>query len=772
MTQDFCQAKLQGRSFQGQDLTGADFSKADIRGANFTNAVLVGANFTDARAGLKPLAAIALILDTLLLATLAGLIGGFAASWIALTAEDPAIHNVLLEALLTSLFPTATFAGFCWIIVRRGIGETLGIVSVVMVVIAMVVAILIPTGSSADFKLAVMIARSIAIAGTGAALGLGAIAIAIARTHRAIMRVPLGGCAIGGAIAGAMVGAVNATVDSWEWILVTLMVMALAWLSVWVGQHAMQKDKRYLLIRRLAMSILCLGGTSFKGANLTDANFTQALLKSTNFRESTLLRTCWFQAQKLDQAQVEQTYLAHPQLQALVVFKQGKEQNYDRLSLRGLNLQEANLTDASFLGADLSEANLQNADLSRAKLVEAQFYRANLNSARLTGACIQDWAISTDTQLENIQCDYIYMRLPTKTDPDPWRKPDNRSEIFQPGDFADFIAPIVKTLDLYRQQNLDPRQIITPKSTLDLYHYQGIDPSAAAIALKQLSEQYPEAGLEVVTLEGRGDEKIRLQARVTGTADRSILSEEYFEKYEELTALPHSNLQSLLTAISEKDERIRSLENMVMTAVKSDKFYVETYYNLTESESKPAQKILILTANPHSTSPLRLNEEVREIETGLERSKMRDQFEVVSKWAVRTADLRRALLDHEPQIVHFSGHGAGTEGLILEDESGQTKLVSTEALVELFTLFKDKVQCVLLNACYSDTQAIAICQHIPYVIGMNRAIGDRAAIEFAVGFYDALGAGRSIEDAYRMGRVSINLEGIPESLTPVLKQKI
>jgi hypothetical protein len=54
---------------------------------------------------------------------------------------------------------------------------------------------------------------------------------------------------------------------------------------------------------------------------------------------------------------------------------------------------------------------------------------------------------------------------------------------------------------------------------------------------------------------------------------------------------------------------------------------------------------------------------------------------------------------------------------------------------------------------------------------MHQAIGNQAAIEFAVGFYDALGAGRSIEDAFKLGCIAIDLEGIPESLTPVLKKK-
>ncbi|BAY87947.1 hypothetical protein NIES267_74710 (plasmid) [Calothrix parasitica NIES-267] len=182
------------------------------------------------------------------------------------------------------------------------------------------------------------------------------------------------------------------------------------------------------------------------------------------------------------------------------------------------------------------------------------------------------------------------------------------------------------------------------------------------------------------------------------------------------------------------------------------------------------KKILLLSANPTNTSKLRLDEEVREIEAGLERAKGREEFEIISKLAVRTEDLRRALLDHEPQIVHFSGHGAGNDGLALENNSGQMQSVSAASLARLFKLFP-KIECVVLNACYSEVQAEAIYQHIDYVIGMNKAIGDKAAIKFAVGFYDALGAGRTIEDSFEFGCTSIDLESIPESSTPVLKSR-
>ncbi|MFB2892047.1 CHAT domain-containing protein [Aerosakkonemataceae cyanobacterium BLCC-F50] len=183
------------------------------------------------------------------------------------------------------------------------------------------------------------------------------------------------------------------------------------------------------------------------------------------------------------------------------------------------------------------------------------------------------------------------------------------------------------------------------------------------------------------------------------------------------------------------------------------------------------QTILILTANPQGTSQLRLDQEVRDIEQGLERAKQRDRFVVKSILAVRPRDIQRAMLDLNPSIVHFSGHGTGDEGLVFEDETGSAKLVDGEALAGLFELFAEQVECVVLNGCFSEVQAEAIRQHINYVIGMKKAIGDRAAIEFAVAFYDALGAGRTVEFAHKLGCAAIRLAGIPEQLTPILKKK-
>lgn len=121
-----------------------------------------------------------------------------------------------------------------------------------------------------------------------------------------------------------------------------------------------------------------------------------------------------------------------------------------------------------------------------------------------------------------------------------------------------------------------------------------------------------------------------------------------------------------------------------------------------------AKKILILAANPKDTKRLRLDQEVSSIEKGLERATRRDNFILKSKWAVTQADVRRAILDFKPNIVHFCGHGEGEKGIVFEDESGNSHFVSADALEGFFELFSDQIECIILNACYSTIQAQAI----------------------------------------------------------------
>ena len=162
-------------------------------------------------------------------------------------------------------------------------------------------------------------------------------------------------------------------------------------------------------------------------------------------------------------------------------------------------------------------------------------------------------------------------------------------------------------------------------------------------------------------------------------------------------------------------------------------------------------KVLFLASNPKNTQRLNLDEEAHSITEKIRAAKFRDVLELKTLWATRPDDLIQALLEHEPQIVHFSGHGSEMGEIVLMDDNGFEKTVDAKALRSLFTTLKDNIRVVVLNACYSEKQAQAIAEVIDCVVGMSTAIGDEAAIIFAASFYRAIGFGRSIKEAFDQG---------------------
>ena len=773
MAYEFHHTKLRNVDFRDKNLTGANFSHTDIRGADFSNAILIGANFSNAKAGLSTSKTITFGIFLLVVSLFAGLLAGYAGAFIGdlLSHASDAANAFGVIVLITLVILFIVVSGY-------GLGVTLAILTTVVSTMLVIALALFPENETGENLVIGAVFSTIALAGMLTGLINMAVAVAVAR----IMALPAPRTfttfmAVIGILLGVLFGVRtenNNTQASLMALVVALVVASLVGLitiifGIYIGWLAISGNNKYSLIKDLAVGIIARGGTNFRGANLTDADFTQATLKSVDFRQANLTRTCWFNAEHLSNARLEGTYLQSPKVRQLLITKDCRDGNFDFLNVRGLNLKDANLQDTSFIATDLSESTLENANLFGAKLAQSQLYQANLNSACLTGAYIQNWGISTDTQLQNVECEYIYMQLPTREDPDPCRKPDNRQETFQPGDFTDFIAPIIKTLDLYKTQNTDPRHVGSKFKSLDLLHYEGIDPTAAAIAIIQLAEQNPDADVQIVALEGRGEEKIRLQAIVSGNANPSELNREYFEKYREIQSLPYSDLQTLMIGIKEKDERIRNLENLLENATHQRKFYVET----TQSQLAPTNsiKIMFLASDPTDATRLRLGQELRDIKQRLKLAKQRDRFSLQQQMSVRSGDISQALLEFEPMIVHFSGHGTSNGELCFENEFGTIQPVKPEALAALFALVSQQVKCVVLNACYSETQAKAIAEHIQFVIGMNQAIGDKAAIAFAVGFYTAIGANRPIPQAYQFGCTQIQLEGIPENLTPVLYEK-
>jgi hypothetical protein len=204
--------------------------------------------------------------------------------------------------------------------------------------------------------------------------------------------------------------------------------------------------------------------------------------------------------------------------------------------------------------------------------------------------------------------------------------------------------------------------------------------------------------------------------------------------------------------------------------------------------------ILFLAANPSGTDRLALDQEARSIQVELERGGFRDRFELVTRWAVEPLDLLRELRKLKPTVVHFSGHGGhgpggrsaraprrdilGGEapaarepehGLVFQSADGGVQLVSTQALEATFGAAGASVQLVVLNACYSESQAAALAAYVDCVVGMTGSIHDDAARSFAIGFYGGLGERESVAAACQQGRAAISLAGLRDRELPQLK---
>ena len=182
-------------------------------------------------------------------------------------------------------------------------------------------------------------------------------------------------------------------------------------------------------------------------------------------------------------------------------------------------------------------------------------------------------------------------------------------------------------------------------------------------------------------------------------------------------------------------------------------------------------KILFLSANPREASRIEVEKEFKMVRDVIKASRYRDLIDLERIGEVSTAELTRLIIEYEPQILHFSGHGNSEEVLIFQDSSSQVGDVA-----ELFRILSQdrstgpekKIRCVVLNACYSEKQAFEIARHVDCVVGMSNAIVDEAAIAFSESFYLAIAAGKTVQTAFELGKNEVARRGIPGQDIPRL----
>ncbi|MGL5943786.1 MAG: pentapeptide repeat-containing protein [Waterburya sp.] len=573
---NFQRLNLKGQSFKGKDLSRADFSETDIRSANFSGANLQKAKFTNAKCGLGMAAKGLLYVLPLLITAILGFFLIDIATTVSPIFNFSCPENRItawaswFELFLYVLFVSILDQGIINAVFIFVFSIILGVIFVVSLQpqlqasVTMVNALEIIRAVS--YLIAISVLTTILIAAT-LAVEKRSFLVAVASVSIFIVLGTFAGKGIlqgQGAVPKAVpVSGEHGVLFAGAVIIITTL------LGIYIGWRAMRDDPRDAWVRSFAIAFAAMGGTSFRDADLTGANFTGAKLKSTDFRKANLTCVRWYGAKMLDRVRPGDTYLKSTQVRQWLLGA-GIDKNFDGQKLQGVNFQGADLTDASFIDANLSEASLQEVDLSRAKLVQTQLDGADFTGATLTGAFIEDWGITSSTNLNKVKCEYVFMRLPPEKRPkwlplpveesldlNPRRKPDNWEEVFEGDDFADFIKPIF--------------------DTLDLYHNQGVDPRAIAISWKQLEENNPDAELKFSSMEVKGEDNLLLRLKTAPDANLSKLNAKYFDTYN------HFKEESK-KLLAEKDNRIQALETMVNTALQCPGFYAENYNHQGDNE--------------------------------------------------------------------------------------------------------------------------------------------------------------------------------------------
>jgi tetratricopeptide (TPR) repeat protein len=198
----------------------------------------------------------------------------------------------------------------------------------------------------------------------------------------------------------------------------------------------------------------------------------------------------------------------------------------------------------------------------------------------------------------------------------------------------------------------------------------------------------------------------------------------------------------------------------------------------------PPLRVLAMIVSPSDLPELDTERERERVERAVAPVQEAGLAELVWLEGETWRDLQRAMRSGPWHVFHFIGHGgfdaAAGEGVIaLADERGRAqRLLATE--VGRLLADHHPLRLVLLNSCegarasrddvFSSTAAVLVRRGLPAVLAMQHEITDRAAIEFARAFYEALAEGLPVDASVTEARkaVSLAVTNTVEWGTPVL----
>lgn len=173
-------------------------------------------------------------------------------------------------------------------------------------------------------------------------------------------------------------------------------------------------------------------------------------------------------------------------------------------------------------------------------------------------------------------------------------------------------------------------------------------------------------------------------------------------------------------------------------------------------------RVLVFLAEPRTLAPLRVERELDGIIRAFESCPDRDRVQLREIYNPRLRDFFDNLVAFRPHVLHFSGHGS--EKIFFVTEEGQHAPLGSPSIAATFRgLGSEAPKVLVLAACSSLNVARDLTRYVEFAIGVSDTLADADAIEFTSGFYAGIAAGRSIDEAFSLGRGRIGRELAPRN---------
>jgi hypothetical protein len=250
-----------------------------------------------------------------------------------------------------------------------------------------------------------------------------------------------------------------------------------------------------------AVAFSAWGGTSFERSTFINCDFSEVALNHTDFRNAVFSRTNFRKVKDDFNSRFDGTILENFIVKNLCFGKEKEEEDY-----AGLNLN----------GAYLREADLRCALLSKAQALGTDFTGADFSEA-----CIQDWNINSETILDDIICNRVYVAHTEIGSRTRFIQPKPDSGEFAPGQFSQWIKNI--------------RDV-----TVDLILSKDINWKAIAPSILKSGMNNPDSLISLASVENKKDYVV-IKLEVSPSSNKELLHQDLITAIDEFSMAIKNN---------------------------------------------------------------------------------------------------------------------------------------------------------------------------------------------------------------------------------------